>query len=167
VVLQGEREGASDNQVLGRFRLENIRPAPRGVPQIEVTFDIDANGILHVSARDKDTSAEQRITISETSNLNQAEIERMVRDAEAHRNEDTALRAQVDALNELDALAYQVSRTLEENAGTLPEHTRAQAQLLVTDARAALEEQADIDRLRALTGEMYQVLQSLAERSAV
>jgi molecular chaperone DnaK len=167
VVLQGEREGASDNQVLGRFRLENIRPAPRGVPQIEVTFDIDANGILHVSARDKDTSAEQRITISEMSNLNQAEIERMVRDAEAHRNEDTALRAQVDALNELDALAYQVSRTLEENAGTLPEHTRAQAQLLVTDARAALEEQADIDRLRALTGEMYQVLQSLAERSAV
>jgi molecular chaperone DnaK len=167
VVLQGEREGASDNQVLGRFRLENIRPAPRGVPQIEVTFDIDANGILHVSARDKDTSAEQRITISETSNLNQAEIERMVRDAEVHRNEDTALRAQVDALNELDTLAYQVSRTLEENVGILPEQERARAQLLVTDARSALEEQADIDRLRALTGEMYQVLQSLAERSAV
>jgi molecular chaperone DnaK len=167
VVLQGEREGASDNRVLGRFRLENIRPAPRGVPQIEVTFDVDANGILHVSARDKDTSAEQRITISETTNLNHAELERMVRDAEAHSSEDAALRAQVDARNELDTIAYQISRTLEENAGTVPEHERARAQLLVNDARTALDEQADIDRLRALTGEMYEVLTSLPERSAV
>ena len=162
VVLQGERERASDNRVLGRFRLENIRPAPRGVPQIEVTFDIDANGILHVSARDKDTGAEQRITISETSNLNQAEIERMVADAEAHRSEDAALRAQVDARNELDTVAYQVRRTLEDNAGAIPEHERARAELLLNDARTALEEQADIDRLRALTGEMHQLLQSLA-----
>jgi molecular chaperone DnaK len=167
VVLQGEREGARDNRVLGRFRLENVRPAPRGVPQIEVTFDVDDNGILHVSAGDKDTSAEQRITISETTNLNQAELERMVRDAEAHSTEDAALRAQVDARNELDTIAYEISRTLEENAGTVPEHERARAQLLVNDARTALEEQADIDRLRALTGEMYQVLTSLAERSAV
>ena len=162
VVLQGERERASDNRVLGRFRLENIRPAPRGVPQIEVTFDIDANGILHVSARDKDTGAEQRITISETSNLNQSEIERMVSDAEAHRSEDAALRAQVDARNELDTVAYQVRRTLEDNAGAIPEHERARAELLLNDARTALEEQADIDRLRALTGEMHQLLQSLA-----
>ena len=86
VVLQGERELASDNRVLARFRLENIRPAPRGVPQIEVTFDIDANGILHVSARDKDTGVEQKVTISETSNLDQSEIERMVADADAHRS---------------------------------------------------------------------------------
>jgi len=162
VVLQGERERASDNRVLGRFRLENIRPAPRGVPQVEVTFDIDANGILHVSARDKDTGAEQRITISETSNLNQSEIERMVADAEAHRSEDAALRAQVDARNELDTVAYQVRRTLEDNAGAIPEHERARAELLLNDARTALEEQADIDRLRALTGEMHQLLQSLA-----
>ena len=162
VVLQGERERASDNRVLGRFRLENIRPAPRGVPQVEVTFDIDANGILHVSARDKDTGAEQRITISETSNLNQSEIERMVADAEAHRSEDAALRAQVDARNELDTVAYQVQRTLEDNAGAIPEHERARAELLLNDARTALEEQADIDRLRALTGEMHQLLQSLA-----
>ena len=162
VVLQGERERASDNRVLGRFRLENIRPAPRGVPQVEVTFDIDANGILHVSARDKDTGAEQRITISETSNLNQAEIQRMVADAEAHRSEDAALRAQVDARNELDTVAYQVRRTLEDNAGAIPEHERARAELLLNDARTALEEQADIDRLRALTGEMHQLLQSLA-----
>jgi len=162
VVLQGERERASDNRVLGRFRLENIRPAPRGVPQVEVTFDIDANGILHVSARDKDTGAEQRITISETSNLNQGEIERMIADAEAHRSEDAALRAQVDARNELDTVAYQVRRTLEDNAGAIPEHERARAELLLNDARTALEEQADIDRLRALTGEMHQLLQSLA-----
>jgi molecular chaperone DnaK len=162
VVLQGERERASDNRVLGRFRLENIRPAPRGVPQIEVTFDIDANGILHVSARDKDTGAEQRITISETSNLNQGEIERMVADAEAHRSEDAALRARVDARNELDTVSYQVQRTLDENAGRIPEHERSRAALLVSDARTALDEQADIDRLRALTGELHQLLQSLA-----
>jgi molecular chaperone DnaK len=162
VVLQGERERASDNRVLGRFRLEDVRPAPRGVPQIEVTFDIDANGILHVSARDKDTGAEQEITISETSNLNQSEIQRMVSDAEAHRSEDAALRAQVDARNELDTVAYQVRRTLDDNAGTVPEHERARAELLLNDARTALEEQADIDRLRALTGELHQLLQSLA-----
>jgi molecular chaperone DnaK len=162
VVLQGERERASDNRVLGRFRLEDVRPAPRGVPQVEVTFDIDANGILHVSARDKDTGAEQEITISETSNLNQSEIQRMVSDAEAHRSEDAALRAQVDARNELDTVAYQVHRTLDDNAGTVPEHERARAELLLNDARTALEEQADIDRLRALTGELHQLLQSLA-----
>jgi molecular chaperone DnaK len=162
VVLQGERERASDNRMLGRFRLENIRPAPRGVPQVEVTFDIDANGILHVSARDKDTGAGQQITISETSNLNQGEIERMVADAEAHHGEDAALRAQVDARNELDTVAYQVKRTLDESAGRIPEHERARAELLANDARTALDEQADIDRLRALTGELHQLLQSLA-----
>ena len=161
VVLQGERERASDNRVLGRFRLENIRPAARGVPQIEVTFDIDANGILHVSARDKNTGAEQQITMSETSNLNQSEIEGMVADAEAHRSEDAALRARVDARNELDTVAYQAQRTLEENAGTVPEHERARAELLISDARSALAEDADIDRLRALTGELHRMLQSL------
>jgi molecular chaperone DnaK len=166
VVLQGERELASDNRVLGRFRLENIRPAPRGVPQIEVTFDIDANGILHVSARDKDTGAEQEITISETSNLNQREIERMIADADVHHSEDAALRAQVDARNELDTVAYQVGRTLQENAATVPESERARAELLVNDARMALEDQAEINRLHSLTGELHQVLQSLAASHA-
>src|SRR5213079_1730710 len=88
VVLQGERELASDNRQLARFRLEGIRPAPRGVPQVEVTFDIDANGILNVAAKDKDTGAEQRVSISESTNLDQGEVERMVRDAEAHAQED-------------------------------------------------------------------------------
>jgi molecular chaperone DnaK len=161
VVLQGEREFASDNRVLGRFRLRNIRPAPRGVPQIEVTFDIDANGILHVSARDTDTGAEQEITISETSNLNQHEIERMVADAEAHHSEDAALRAQVDARNELDTAAYEVRRTLEDNAATVPHRDRGLAERLLNDARTALEESADLNRLRALTAELHHTLQSL------
>jgi molecular chaperone DnaK len=162
VVLQGERELAADNRVLARFRLENIRPAPRGTPQIEVTFDIDANGILHVSARDKDTGAEQEVTISETSNLDQAEVERMVKDAEAHRSEDAAHRELINARNELDSVAYQVQRSLDENAGAVPEHERARAEMLIADARAALEEQAPIDRVRALTGELHQLGQSLA-----
>src|SRR5689334_8752324 len=108
VVLQGERERAGDNRVLGRFRLENIRPAPRGEPQIEVTFDVDANGILNVSARDKDTGAEQSITVSESSNLDKTEVEKMIRDAEQHRSEDEQIRQEVDARNALDAAAYQV-----------------------------------------------------------
>ena len=161
VVLQGERERASDNRVLGRFRLENVRAAPRGMAQIEVTFDIDANGIVHVSARDKDTGAEQEITISDTSNLNQQEIERMVADAEVHHSEDAALRAQVDARNELDTVAYEVGQALEENAGTAPHRERSLAKSLLKDARTALEEQADVNRLRALTTELHQVLQSL------
>ncbi len=114
VILQGERERAADNRVLGRFRLENIRPAPRGVPQVEVTFDIDANGILNVTAKDKDTGAEQRITISESSNLDTSEIDRMIADAERHRADDTALREAVDARNELDSIAYQVERRLSD-----------------------------------------------------
>ena len=162
VVLQGERERASDNRVLARFRLENIRPAPRGVPQIEVTFDIDANGILHVSARDKDTGAEQKVTISETSNLDQSEIERMIADAESHRSEDAALRELVDARNELDSVAYQVQKTLETSGDSIAEHDRARAEILLNDARTALEEQAPIDRLRSLTGELHQLNQALA-----
>ena len=114
VVLQGERELARDNRVLGRFKLENIRPASRGEPQIEVTFDIDANGILHVTARDKDTGAEQGITISEQSNLDKSEVERMLAEAEANRREDEQLRKAVEARNELDSAAYQVERRLAE-----------------------------------------------------
>ncbi len=124
VVLQGEREMAKDNRVLGRFKLENIRPAPRGEPQIEVTFDIDANGILHVTARDKDTAAEQSITISEQSNLDKSEVERMLAEAEAHRREDEQLRKQVDARNELDSVAYQVERRLAELGDSAAPHDR-------------------------------------------
>ncbi len=161
VVLQGERERAADNRVLGRFRLENIRPAPRGVPQIEVTFDIDANGILNVSARDKDTGAEQRVTITETSTLDQAEIERMIADAERHRDEDRRLRELTDARNELDSAAYAVEHLLAERGETLPVHEKARAENLAADARQALKEDTPIDRLRTLTLELQQVYQGL------
>jgi molecular chaperone DnaK len=162
VVLQGERERAADNRVLGRFRLENIRPAPRGVPQIEVTFDIDANGILNVSARDKDTGAEQRITISESSNLDQSEVERMIADAERHRDEDRRLRELTDARNELDTAAYQVERLLAERGDSVPVHEKARAENLAADARQALKEETPLDRLRTLSAELQQVYQSLS-----
>jgi molecular chaperone DnaK len=162
VVLQGERERAADNRVLGRFRLENIRPAPRGIPQVEVTFDIDANGILNVSARDKDTGAEQRITISETSNLDQSDVERMIADAERHRDEDRRLREQTDGRNELDAAAYAVEHLLAERGDAVPVHDKARADTLVADARQALKEEAPLDRLRSLMMELQQVYQSLS-----
>ncbi|MGZ4530965.1 MAG: molecular chaperone DnaK [Mycobacteriaceae bacterium] len=163
VVLQGERENAADNRVLARFRLENIRPAPRGEPQIEVTFDIDANGILHVSARDKDTGAEQEVTISETSTLDKAEIDQMIADAESHRAEDARLREQVDARNGLDSVAYQVERRLSELGSSVAEHDRARAEMLVAEARQAVKEDAPpIDRLRSLTGDLQQVYHSLS-----
>jgi molecular chaperone DnaK len=160
-VLQGERERAADNRILGRFRLENIRPAPRGVPQIEVTFDIDANGILNVSARDKDTGREQRITITETSNLDQAEVERMISDAERNRDEDRRVRELTDARNALDTAAYQVERLLQERADSVAVHEKARAETMVADARQALKEEAPLDRLRGLTAELQQVYHGL------
>ena len=165
VVLQGERENAADNRVLARFRLENIRPAPRGVPQIEVTFDIDANGILHVSARDKDTGTEQRITISETSNLDKAEVERMVAEAEQHRGEDARLRALVDARNELDSTSYAVERRLRELGDGVAEHDRARAEMLVADARQAIKVETPPERLRSLTSELQQLYSALGAAS--
>jgi molecular chaperone DnaK len=161
VVLQGERELAADNRVLGRFRLEGIRPAPRGVPQVDVTYDIDANGILNVTARDKDTGAEQAITISESTNLPQDEVERMVRDAEAHAAEDRRRREEVDARNELDGAAYQVERLIGELGDRVPEHERARAEALIADARQAMQEGADLERIRALTGDLQQMAHAL------
>src|SRR5690606_27956987 len=164
VVLQGERERAADHRVLGRFRLENIRPAPRGVPQIEVTFDIDANGILNVSARDRDTGAEQRITITESSTLDKAEVERMVAEAERHREEDARLREAIDARNELDSAAYQVERRVKELGDAVPTHEKARAEMLVGDARQAVKDEAPVPRLRSLTSELQQIYHSLAAR---
>jgi molecular chaperone DnaK len=166
VVLQGERESAGDNRVLGRFRLENIRPAPRGEPQVEVTFDIDANGILNVSAKDKNTGAQQGITISEGSNLDRSDVERMVAEAERNQAEDRALREAVDARNELDAVAYQVERRLADLGDAAPQHERARAELLVNDAREAVRDEAAVDRVRTLTGELQQIHQALATRQA-
>ncbi len=164
VVLQGERERAADNRVLGRFRLENIRPAPRGEPQVEVTYDIDANGIVNVTARDRDTGAEQGITISESSNLDSGEIDRMVAEADRNRAADQQLRQEVDARNELDSIAYQVQRRLDELGTDAPAHEKARAELLAGEARQAVAEQAPLTRVRELTGELQQVLQALMAR---
>jgi molecular chaperone DnaK len=163
VILQGERERAADNRVIGRFRLEGIRPAPRGVPQVEVTFDIDANGILHVTARDRDTGAEQQVTISETTNLDQREVDRMIADAEAHRDDDARLRQLVDARNEADAAANQVQRLLDQLGDRAPAHERARAEMLITDARAAVkDDNATLDTLRGLSEELKAVYHALS-----
>ena len=166
VVLQGERENAADNRVLGRFQLTGIRPAPRGEAQVEVTFDIDANGILHVTAKDKDTGTEQGITISDTSNLDQGEIDRMIKEAEQHRADDQALRQAVDARNELDSAAYQVERVLRELGDAAPEHERARAELLITEAREAVQNNVGEQEAKERTGELLQVAQSLAAARA-
>jgi molecular chaperone DnaK len=166
VVLQGERELAADNRVLGRFRLENLRPAPRGQTQIEVTFDMDANGILKVSAKDKDTGAEQSITISEGSNLDQAEVDRMIEEAERNRTADQALRQAFDARNELDAAAYQVERRLEELGDAAPQHERARAEMVIEEARTAVKDGAPVDRARAVSSELQQIYAALATHSA-
>ena len=166
VVLQGERERAGDNRILGRFRLENIRPAARGVPQIEVTFDIDANGILNASARDTDTGTEQRITVSGSSNLDQSEVERMVADAESHRAEDRQLREITDARNELDAVAYQVERGLTDLGEAAPVHEKSRIEMLLGDARKAVAEQAPLDQVRSLTSELQQAYHSLGAAAA-
>jgi molecular chaperone DnaK len=166
VVLQGERELAADNRQLARFRLEGIRPAPRGTPQVDVTFDIDANGILNVGARDKDTGAEQTVTISESTNLEQGEIDRMVREAEQNAAVDRSRREEIDARNELDALAYRAEQLLGELQDRVPVNERARAEQLVAEARQAVQDQAPLDRVRPLIADLQQVLHSLPSAAA-
>ncbi|WP_035952704.1 molecular chaperone DnaK [Parafrankia sp. EUN1f] len=166
VVLQGEREMAADNRTLGRFRLEGIRPAARGEARVNVTYDIDANGILKVTAKDADTGAEQQITISENTNLPSEDIERMIADAERNRAEDAALRENADARNQLDTIVYQVERRLTELGDEVPVHERARADQLITDARRALEERAELDRVRPLVNDLQQVLYGLPSATA-
>ena len=161
VVLQGERELARDNRQLARFRLEGIPPAPRGVPQVEVTFDIDANGILNVSARDKQTGKEQTVTIQESTNLDPAEIERMISDAEQHAAEDRRRREEIEARNDLDSLAYRAEQLIEELGDRVPVHEKARAEQLVADARRAIEEEAAVDRVRPLAADLQQAIHSL------
>ncbi|MEA2158936.1 MAG: molecular chaperone DnaK [Solirubrobacteraceae bacterium] len=161
VVLQGERELAADNRQLARFRLEGIQPAPRGIPQIEVTFDEDANGILNVSARDSQTGKEQTVTISESTNLDQRDVERMVQEAQQHAGEDRRRREEIDARNELDSLAYRVDQLVSELQDRIPVHEKARAEQLVADARRAIEEQAGLDRVRPLIGDLEQMVHSV------
>jgi len=140
-VYQGEREMAADNKLLGQFDLVGIPPAPRGVPQIEVTFDIDANGIVSVSAKDKATGKEQNIRIQAKSGLSEADIERMIKDAEAHAAEDRKRREQVEARNQLDALVHQAERTLRENGDKVPPAEKSEGEAAIAEAKAAIEKQ--------------------------
>ncbi|WP_448543840.1 molecular chaperone DnaK [Roseiflexus sp.] len=162
-VLQGERELAADNMTLGRFRLEGIPPAPRGVPQIEVTFDIDANGILNVSARDKATGKEQRITITASTNLSKEEIERMVRDAELHAAEDKRRRELIELKNQSDSLAYQSEKSLNELGDKVDPALKSRIEGLIKDLREAISQENE-SRMRSISSElqqaMYQVSQS-------
>jgi molecular chaperone DnaK len=136
------------------------------VPQIEVTFDVDANGILHVTARDKDTGAEQAVTITEATSLDQSDIERMVREAEQHSEEDRRRREEIDARNELDALAYRAEQLLGELGDRVPVHDKARAEQLVADARQAISEQAGLDRVRPLISDLQQIVQALPSAAA-
>jgi molecular chaperone DnaK len=166
-VLQGERELARDNRTLGHFRLEGIRPGPRGVPQVEVTFDIDANGILTVTARDRDTGKEQKITISGSTQLSKEEIDRMIRDAAAHSQEDMRRREEVEARNQADSVAYQVERQLQELGERAPLHEKARAEQLITEVRDLVrQESTDVARLRQLTSDLQQLGYSLASAAA-
>ena len=167
VVLQGEREMARDNRKLGTFKLDGIRPAPRGIPQIEVTFDIDANGILNVSAKDKDTGKEQKITISGSTNLDKGEVERMIQEAKEHAAEDKRRREEADARNQLESAAYQVEKLLSELGDKVPVHEKARADQVLSDARSLLkDETAGLDRIKALTSDLQQVAQGLAQAAS-
>jgi molecular chaperone DnaK len=161
--LQGERELARDNRTLGHFRLEGIRPAPRGVPQVEVTFDIDANGILTIAAKDKDTGKEQKITVSGSTQLSKEEIDRMVADAQAHSDEDRRRREEVEARNSADSIAYQVERQIQELGNQVPVNEKARAEQLIAEIRELVKNQSgDIARLRQLTSDLQQVAAGLA-----
>ena len=160
-VLQGEREMASDNKSLGTFRLDGIPPAPRGVPQIEVTFDTDANGILNVRARDKGTGKEQSISITGASTLPDNEVERMVKEAEANAEADRQRREGIDVKNQADSLAYQTEKQLEELGDKVPADDKAKVEGLIKDLREAIA-QEDSERIKKLTGELQQAFYSIS-----
>ena len=160
-VLQGEREMATDNKSLGTFQLSGIPAAPRGVPQIEVIFDIDANGILNVTAKDKGTGKEQTITISGASTLDDNEVERMVKDAEANAATDKERREHIDLKNQADSLAYQAEKQLADMGDKVPAADKEKAEGQITALRAAIEAE-DFDTIKTLTGELQQTLYGIS-----
>jgi molecular chaperone DnaK len=161
-VLQGEREMAADNKTLGRFELMGISPAPRGVPQIEVTFDIDANGIVEVSAKDKATGKEQSIRITHSSGLSQEEIDRLIKDAENHAQDDRARRELIDARNEADALVYSVEKTLNEFGSKVDAATRAEIESARNDLKQALKSD-NSSEIKRRSEQLRQISHKLAE----
>jgi molecular chaperone DnaK len=161
-VLQGERPLAKDNRTLGKFHLTGLPPAPRGVPQIEVTFDIDANGILNVTAKDKATNKEQKIQITSSSGLSKEEVERMAKEAEAHSAEDKAKREEIEARNQLDGMVYQVEKMLKENGDKISGDEKGQVESAVADAKKALEG-TDAAAMNAAREKLTQASHKLAE----
>ncbi|MCC6489388.1 MAG: Hsp70 family protein, partial [Candidatus Hydrogenedentes bacterium] len=162
VVLQGEREMASDNRVLGRFNLEGLPPAPRGLPQIEVAFDIDANGIVHVSAKDLGTGKEQKIRIESSSGLSKDDIDRMVRDADAHAQEDKKRRHDIEVRNNADALLYATEKTLKEHGDKIDAGERSNVESALGELREALKGE-DTARIEAAAQKVTTASHKLAE----
>jgi molecular chaperone DnaK len=160
-VLQGEREMSNDNKSLGTFRLDGIPPAPRGVPQIEVIFDIDANGILNVTAKDKGTGKEQSISITGASTLPKDDVERMVREAESHASEDKERRDRIDRKNQADSLCYQAEKQLNDLGDKVPGADRSKVEGLIKDLREAISKEDD-DRIKTLTTDLQQALYGIS-----
>ena len=164
-VVQGERQFAKDNKQLGQFRLDGIPAAPRGVPQIEVVFDIDANGIVHVSAKDKGTGKEQKITITSSSGLSESEIESMVSDAKAHEAEDKKAKEAVEKRNRLDGMILELEKTIKENKEKLDETEIKTVEDALEKAKTALKEHADnAEELQKATDELMQSSHKVAEK---
>jgi molecular chaperone DnaK len=161
-VLQGEREFARDNRTLARFKLDGIPPAPRGVPQIEVTFDIDANGILHVKARDKGSGREQSVTVTASSTLSKDEVERMVREAEAHAAEDRVQREVVELRNQADQMVYEADKVVQENAERVPADVRSDIEAKKEALRNAAQG-GDVAAIRRAMDEFNEALQRLGQ----
>ncbi len=161
-VLQGEREMAAYNRTLGRFHLDGIPPAPRGIPKIEVTFDIDANGILHVSAKDIGTGKQQAITITGHSGLDEKEIERMVKEAEAHSDEDKKRREVIDTKNQADQMVYSLEKLLRENKDRIPEQEASQVQAEIENTKKAIESE-DLERIKSAVDALSRASHKLTE----
>ncbi|MDQ4058813.1 MAG: Hsp70 family protein, partial [Actinomycetota bacterium] len=161
-VLQGEAEMAYRNKSLGKFQLTDIPPAPRGMPQIEVTFDIDANGIVNVHAQDKGTGKEQSMTITGGTKLADDEIERMMKEAEAHANEDKARRAEAEARNQADNVIYQSEKSLKEHGDKLDEATKSNVESTLNDAKEALKG-SDVDRIKSTSEALMTATQQIAQ----
>jgi molecular chaperone DnaK len=162
-VLQGERQMARDNRTLGRFHLVGLPPAPRGMPQIEVAFDIDANGIVNVTAKDVATGKEQKITISGSSGLSKEDVDRMVKDAEGHAAEDKARREVIDARNQADSLAYSVEKTINENRDRLPAVDVERVEKAISVVRDAVKGD-NLETIRAASDELQKASHSIAEQ---
>jgi len=166
VVLQGEREIAQENRVLGRFRLDGIPPAPRGAPQVQVAFDIDANGILNVTAKDLGTGKEQSVTITESTSLDKSEVERMVRDAEQHAAEDKERRETIDVRHQVDSLAYQLERTLRDMGDKVPLNEKSRSEQLIEEGRKAVQDESTPkERYQQLAGDLQQSLHMVSSRA--